>query len=283
MSKAFSLLCTSHGIALLDAVTDWRSLWQSHSVDLPEHGANAQGWFNGAMPNDFAAGVTLAGTGFERCDTWLAPGHVQVQLGAPLAEIDHSAPGGPVLRMHPVLIAKLQQWHENELIISGMGGNEYLTHLFRTAPDYDIVLDGFPVTPGVPILPLEVAHGMMERWVAPLVTTLTALRVMSTKRVVHMLPPPPLEDIASMPYTEGFGAAIQKYGFVADSLRLKWYRLYCDMIIARTRSMNIDVITPPRGAMTPEGFLRKDYAEGLTHGNKAYGVLLARKIFQNEE
>jgi hypothetical protein len=134
--------------------------------------------------------------------------------------------------------------------------------------------------PGVPVLPRDVVDALMDKWTTNIATTLIALRKMTAaKRIVQVLPPPPLEDIASMPYTEGFGDAIRQYGFVRDQLRLKWYQVYCEKIIQIGESLHCEVILPPRTAMTENGLLLQKYAEGLTHGNPAYGALLAKQIF----
>jgi len=279
MNSEFSLLCTSHGIALLDAITDWRDQWQSQSVDLPEHRANSQGWFNGAMPSEFAAKVIDPQVPFDRCSVLLLPGHVQMQVG-PLATIDRQDPQRPVLQLHPLLTRTLGQWQNSELIISAIGGNEYLMQVFKTSPEYDFVHPGFPTTPGLPVLPRDVVDALMEKWTRSVVTTLIALRRMTTaKRIVQVLPPPPLEDIASMPYTEGFGDVIRQYGFVRDQLRLKWYQVYCEKVIEQAQRLDCEVILPPRASMTDSGLLLQTYAEGLTHGNQAYGALLAKQIF----
>jgi hypothetical protein len=37
-------------------------------------------------------------------------------------------------------------------------------------------------------------------------------------------------------------------------------------------------MTPPEEACTPEGLLKSEFTEGMTHGNTAYGGLVARKL-----
>jgi hypothetical protein len=74
------------------------------------------------------------------------------------------------------------------------------------------------------------------------------------------------------------GELISHYGFAPDRLRLKWYRRYCRLLEARLATIGCKALAAPPEACDPDGLLREEYAEGLTHGNSAYGVMTARRV-----
>lgn len=108
------------------------------------------------------------------------------------------------------------------------------------------------------------------------ISTVTTLqRRLPAARVIHVLPPPPLEHPDRLPpLGRRLGALIVRYGFVRAKLRLKWHFAYCVYVEAALRERGVWVLRAPDRARTPDGFLREELGEGLTHGNAHYGAML---------
>ena len=96
--------------------------------------------------------------------------------------------------------------------------------------------------------------------------------------MAHVLPPPPREHPERAIHFETLEEDLRTFGFTPVALRLKWYRRYCQLLSARLASLGCHVLSPPAAACSTDGLLQDDFAEGLTHGNRRYGRLVAEQI-----
>jgi hypothetical protein len=175
----------------------------------------------------------------------------------------------------------VEQFRKVDLVVSALHGNEAASVcLIDNHPPYDFAPldnnDALPLAPP-PYQPIDRSH--IARWVdafaQPAILSVIALqRLFPSTRVVHVLPPPPLEDPAVVMRREVLETLLARHGFVRPSLRLKWSLAYRGRVQTALEAQGIQVMQAPHVALTAGGFLRKDLSEGLTHGNGHYGAMI---------
>lgn len=276
MAPGFHLLAHSHGVAFLDAATDWRSRVKLAGAPDPRFGATFQGWFGGTLP---ARPMELA---------FLRPGAARTLVawvmppGGPVGHLVEMVPGpdgAPMPRVNPAYVEVLREWRGKGPIVSMIRGNEHALAMLGRFPPYDFVDPEVPgVVAGVPVID----EGLVERYVAPwtdmVFHPLELARREAAVPVLHVPPPPPREKAEGARHLEEMGEVVRQYGFVPESLRLKWYRRYCRQLRTRLSAIGCDLLEAPREALTEKGLLREAFSEGLTHGNRQYGELVAAQV-----
>jgi hypothetical protein len=180
-----------------------------------------------------------------------------------------------------VLAKCVQQFRNIDLVVSVLHGNEAASiGLVDNHPPYDFApLDDGDALPLAPPPAQPIDRFYIARWVDSFaqraIFAVTALqRSLPSTRVVHVLPPPPLEDPARLVRRELLETLLAQHGFVRPLLRLKWSLAYRACVQKALAAQGIQVLLAPRPALTAGGFLREDLGEGLTHGNGRYGALL---------
>lgn len=284
----FCLIAGSHGIAVLDAFSDWRSVLASrgnvrdsvfaYSSPVAQYQSPAfSGWYDGSMPFEpFSVQLTQGGLSQHACAVWMLSAAARTEIG-PLASFKPGESGGVVLEVNPALIRVLEKWSTHVPIVSMLNGTEPASMMFNQYPEYDFIEEGATQNPGLQVLPLRVVDHYVDQWVNATLAPLLAIRKMSSAPLFHVMPPPPREEPQKALYQEGLHDIIRQHGFVSDALRLKWYRRYCRVL--RQVAVGIcSFIEVPSDALTGEGLLRAQYAEGLTHANTAYGALIGQRI-----
>jgi hypothetical protein len=184
-------------------------------------------------------------------------------------------------RSTPVLAKCVQQFRNIDLVVSVLHGNEAASiGLVDNHPPYDFApLDDDDALPLAPPPAQPIDRFYIARWVDSFaqraIFAVTALqRSLPSTRVVHVLPPPPLEDPGRLVRRELLETLLAQHGFVRPLLRLKWSLAYRACVQKALAAQGIQVLLAPRPALTAGGFLREDLGEGLTHGNGRYGALL---------
>lgn len=277
MAAEFLLLAHSHGVAFLDAVTDWRARVKLAGAPDPRFGSTFQGWFGGTLPDrpmDLA--WQLPGAAPRTIAAWVMP------PGGPVGHLVEMVPGpggAAQPKVNPAYVEVLREWRGRGPVVSMIRGNEHALTMLGRFPPYDFVDPEVPgVAAGVPVID----EGLLERYVSPwtdmVFHPLELARRETGARVLHVPPPPPREKAESARHLEEMGELVRQYGFVPERLRLKWYRRYCRQLRARLEAVGCDLLEAPREALTSEGLLREELAEGLTHGNRGYGGLVAAQV-----
>ena len=114
-----------------------------------------------------------------------------------------------------------------------------------------------------------------------MVTTIGALSTMRMqlpgKRIIHVLPPPPSSEQQIRSKPELF-APMMELGITPLSIRIKYYLLANRMLREAMHSHGIEMLEAPPESMAPDGSLRDDLSAGATHGNRAYGELVAAQL-----
>lgn len=277
MAAAFHLLAHSHGVAFLDAATDWRSRVRLAGARDPRFGETFQGWFGGSLP---ARPVELAlvqpAPAAGTIVAWVMPpggavGH--------LVEMVPGPDGSPSPKVNPAYVEVLREWRGKGPIVSMIRGNEHALTMLGRFPPYDFVDPEVPgVVPGVPVIDEALVERYVSPWTDMVFHPLDLARREAGSAVLHVPPPPPREKAEGARHLEEMVEVVRQYGFVPESLRLKWYRRYCRQLRARLAAIGCDLLEAPPEALTPQGLLREEFSEGLTHGNRHYGELVARQV-----
>jgi len=262
-------------VALLDAVSDWRAQVRRDAPPDPRYGAAFQGWFSGAVP-DAPFEVTLAGPSLRRCVAWVISAGARV--GRFVTRIDDGS-GKIAVQVNPAFQAVLAQWQGAAPIVSMIQGNEHARFMLDAWPAYDF-LDASveKVRADVPLIDTAFIDERIDAWVDAVFLSLSVLRHLAANPLAHVLPPPPRENPGGASHFEALSEETARYGFAPDALRLKWYRRYGRRLAERLARIGCTVLEAPAEACTTEGLLSERFAEGLTHGNAAYGALVARQI-----
>jgi len=97
--------------------------------------------------------------------------------------------------------------------------------------------------------------------------------------IVHVLPPPPHANEASMRASpEVFGQLLATQGVMPLSVRLKYYGLTCELLRTQLAPLGISCLDAPAAACDADGALRDELTQGCTHGNEGYGALVAEQL-----
>jgi hypothetical protein len=273
------LIGHSHAVCLLDALGNWRDQAGLSTAAQDQRYSEAfRGWFD----------VDLGGNAFT-----VAVGPTSFPAPAELVTclLTAKTSGDLITARHvgnlkqvqgtPLLARCVQQFRNIDLLVSTLHGNETANvSLIDNHPLYDFApfddKDAFPLA-SPPSQPIDRRH--IARWVdnfaQPAILSVTALQQsLPSTRVVHVLPPPPLEDPARVARREVLESLLASHGFVRPALRLKWSMAYRARVQKALAAKGIQVMPAPRAALTAGGFLREDLSEGLTHGNGHYGAMI---------
>ena len=274
-----ALIGHSHAVCLLDALGTWRDqAGLSTAAQDRRYGEAFRGWFDVDMGGN-AFTLPVGPTGFP------APSElVTCLLTAKTAgDLITARDVGNVTRVRgTALLARcVQQFRNTDLVVSALHGYEAaIVSLVDNHPPYDFApFDNngeLPLAPP-PFQPIDRSH--IARWVdtfaQPAILSVTALQQsLPSARVVHILPPPPLEDPAQVVRREVLESRLARHGFVRPALRLKWSLAYRARVRTALEAQGIEVLQAPQVALTGGGFLRADLSEGLTHGNSRYGAMI---------
>jgi hypothetical protein len=274
----FYLLAHSHGVSLLDGMTDWREAHGRGATHDPRYGDAFQGWFEGAVPRyPFDAAVVKGAPSLKKlvalvisAGTGIGP-LVQPVTRPPAASLE--------VRVNPELANVLQAWRGHVPIVSMINGNEHALTMLNRWPPYDFIdEDVAGIDRDAPIIDEVFVNEHIEPWIASVFVPLAVLRQIAGNPLLHVLPPPPRENPQNSRHLEVLQDAVAQFGFAPDRLRLKWYRRYCRRLSERLATVGCKVLVPPPEACSPQGMLKDEYAEGLTHGNDRYGTLTATRI-----
>lgn len=184
------------------------------------------------------------------------------------------------------LLRGLQPRQEGACLISMLNGNEHsaLT-LVQHAVPYDFQVPGrtdLPLLADAQPVSYEVIRRHLEPWLNATIASLAMARMMLPAiRLVHVFPPPPVESNEQiMLVPELFREHLMYYGITPLSVRVKYY-LLAKQIVRETLAglgLNIEFLDAPPQAVGPAGGLLDPYVAGATHGNQAYGELVALQM-----
>lgn len=173
---------------------------------------------------------------------------------------------------------------ESNRVISFMGGNEHsVLSIVEHAQPYDFYTQEYteqPMLAGRQPIALRIVEQLLEVRMNNTVALLTALRYTHPGlRVLHVMPPPPISSEAQMlKQPEIFRELFATHGIAPISVRVKTYRVYCRLLAQTLGRLGIDCLPHPAGVTDSSGGLREEFALACTHGNEAYGHLVAQQL-----
>ncbi len=272
----FYLIAHSHGLSLLDGITDWRKKKLVVDEHDPRYGEAFQGWFNGSIMNDpFSANVIDNTVLLNKIEAWVITCGSKI---GPLAKLE-SKSGTPNLRISRKFSDILDSWNGPLPIVSMLNGNEPALTMLNRLPAYDFIDQEISaIEANVPIIDEMFIDQSISAWVSEVYFSLVAIKKLVRNKLIHVLPPPPRENPLFSQHFEVLSDLVKRHGFLSDQLRVKWYRRYCRRLITLLTSLDCNVVAPPADACNSDGLLKEEYAEGLTHGNSKYGQLIAKQI-----
>jgi hypothetical protein len=170
---------------------------------------------------------------------------------------------------------------DTQVIFSLMRGQEFAIASLVDDPGHaDFFGDDGGFEPGRAWISRADASDWLRGVAEPLLAThLTLRQQFPAARIVHVCPPPPIEDEAHIrANAEGFGALFAAHGVKPFAMRLRMYRLMYAELNAQLARHGVFSLSAPADALTPAGGLRAELARGCLHGNQAYAQLLAAQI-----
>jgi hypothetical protein len=204
----------------------------------------------------------------------------------PLAAMHTKDSGERFVEGHPGFTAALntiQPYQENSCVLSFIDGNSHsaLSILQHPVP-YDFVLPGhedWGMQPGFQPVPAQLIRSHILPYQLNTIAALALMRIALPKaRIIHVLPPPPshAEQIEAFP--EAFGDRVGQFGVTPLLVRRKYYVMANRILREETQGMGIEILEPPSACYAADGSLLPQYADGATHGNAAYGALVAEQV-----
>jgi hypothetical protein len=215
---------------------------------------------------------------------------ISSQDWTPLAK--HSEQGGQrMLWAHQGFIEALRplqqeqqepQEQQGNTLVSFLHGNGHAAiSLLQHPVPFDFVLPGHEdlgMLPGFQ----PVSHELIRKQLMPYqVTTIAALSMMRmllpTMRIVHVLPPPPSSEAQIRSKPELFASRMES-GVTPLSIRIKYYLLANRLLREAMHNHGVEMLEAPPDSVAADGSLRDQLSGGATHGNPAYGELLAAQL-----
>lgn len=186
---------------------------------------------------------------------------------------------------HDGLIAALrplQAQAPGDLLLSFLHGSGHaaISLLQHPAP-FDFVLPGHEelgMQPGFRPLPLALIQQQLMPYQVTTIAALSMMRMMlPDTRIVHVLPPPPSSEAHIRKEPELFAARIAE-GITPLPVRVKYYLLANRLLREAVQPYGIELLEAPPASVAADGSLRDDLCAGATHGNVAYGELVAAQL-----
>lgn len=101
----------------------------------------------------------------------------------------------------------------------------------------------------------------------------------SQAKMHHVCSPPPIENDEHVIQNPGVFRSRLSQGIAPKSLRLNLYDIQKELYAEKCEDLAINVIEPPRDAVSEDGFLKGEYLNNdPTHGNAKYGAQVWTQI-----
>lgn len=186
----------------------------------------------------------------------------------------------------PDLLLICKHLDPGDTVVSLIGGNQHAALGLIQHPqpfDFADASGGLDLNPGDELVPRSALSAVFERGLRGN----DAKRVMQIAaagphRTVHLQPPPPKADeahILKRVETDFLAAGIFEKGISPAALRHKLWTLQNEVMRAILAEEGIEVLPPPDGTTTDDGFLATAcYAPDATHANVVYGTAVLSQI-----
>jgi hypothetical protein len=262
------LLGMSHMVSLLRAVS------------AADAGIGLHNWCDQAAERFFPIAVTPGMLPGDAAKALI----ISAQPWTPLARYSEQN-GQRVLWAHEGLIGALQpltQHADGDVLVSFLHGNGHaaISLLQHPAP-FDFVLPGHEdlgMRTGFQPLPQELIRKQLLPYLSTTIGVLSMMRMqLPGMRIVHVLPPPPSSEEQIRARPELFASRMDS-GVTPLSIRIKYYLLANRMLREAMGHHGVEMLEAPPGSVAADGSLRDALCAGATHGNRAYGELVAAQL-----
>lgn len=260
------LLGMSHAISVLRALAPETGIshnsWAGHSADpgfAPVDAAGLPGLRVHLIPPNSGWRAVIQNNNGQRTVA-ASPGFIEL-----LDHIDATAP-------------------EGDRLLSFLGGNEHSSLSLLAHPQpYDFVWprdSDAPLHEGHQPLSIAVIEAQLLGVLQQTLAQLTMIRIRHPKLpIVHVLPPPPHANEERMRASpEVFGQLLSTQGVTPLGIRMKYYGLYGELLRSQLAPLAITCLDAPAAACDANGALVDRLTQGCTHGNEAYGALVAEQL-----
>ncbi|MBL8520463.1 MAG: hypothetical protein JNK75_07295 [Betaproteobacteria bacterium] len=272
------LLGQSHAVSLLDAICDWRSALRLNAASPAEadYSPAFRGWLSVNTQGQMIQPVMHPRyAAFSRMRVCLLSA---AAFSGVLANVTAVEGGQVRLSATDTLMGFIRAVGDADTIISVISGNHHAKlALVGSYPAYDFA----PYTAPPEGQPVDRIHinDLLAQLGSMVAAPLACLRsAFPRARILHVTPPPPLLDPSKATVHEALREEIRQHGFTAPGLRRKWHEAYIEQLKAQLAPLRVEVVGADPVATSSEGFLAPELAEGLTHGNAAYGEHLAAAL-----
>lgn len=274
------LIGHSHIVCLMDALGEWRSqLGLRSGAKRSGFSASFDGWDATDTGNNLISFPTrkIGGVAADiRCAA-VSGRHAYYDL-VNLSGIEQ----GGSLMVSPTLLDYCRALGDCDALVSIVFGNQLAAHVWlNDKPSYDFVENSLPgpLLSGAQPVSRRYIDGINREYGKRAFFICMAIRqYVPRAKILHLLPPPPLESPSQIKFQEGLAEAMAEHGVLDARLRLKWYRAYAGSMMAQLGELGVTVLMPPPETCDANGFLRRELAEGLTHGNAQYGAMMWESV-----
>jgi hypothetical protein len=174
------------------------------------------------------------------------------------------------------LINSITPDEENSLFLF-MTGEEHF-HLGRMKHDPEIDFEipwrhDLIIQDGRQVIPYNIIENQVTAHLNnALMNLLVIRRLLPAMNIFNVICPPPINyqntQKKDLPINIG-----DKNGEIStnETIRLKYYIIYCHILSQFTEKIGITPIFPPQHTVSANGYLKNEYARDKIHGNTAYG------------
>jgi hypothetical protein len=185
---------------------------------------------------------------------------------------------------HSQLLDFAAELQINDVLVFSIGGNQnHLLALVQHPIPFDVfTTDMIGPEANRHYIPYYQIYDVYLHFLTTDVSRMTELKQAANCSVFMALPPPPKENNIFLLEHAGdtfirFG--VRDLGVSEPALRLKMYKIQCDIISRISSDSSISVIPPPAECVTASGYLKPEYyAKDATHANTDYGHAMLKHL-----
>ena len=172
----------------------------------------------------------------------------------------------------------------NDVLVFSFGGNQnHLLALVQHPISFDVfAIDMIEPEANRHQIPYSQIYDVYLHFLTRDVSRMTELKQAANCNVFMALPPPPKENNIFLLEHAGdtfIRSGVRDLGVSEPALRLKMYKIQCDIISRISTDNSIGIIPPPDQCVTASGYLKPEYyAKDATHANTDYGHAMLRHL-----
>lgn len=178
---------------------------------------------------------------------------------------------------------------EDDLVVSLIGGNQHsMISLIQHDSPFDVFEPFEDISNLIPSAEIVPRAGLLSFFYRGLrandARRIKEIGARGKHRTIHLAAPPPKADTAHIMrrFEAEFEArGLREKGISPARLRAKIWRLQNEALAAILAEDDIDLLMPPDGTMTTDGFLLPEYyAADATHANAIYGAHIIEQVLR---